>query len=160
LTKIARDREAEEAVVDAVILNALAEALGVADGIALPLLPGEEIQSRTEPAKHPLAQLLNGRLASMCVQMDGRFAVDAERPAALLAGSFNPVHAGHWRLADAVARRIGASVAFELSVTNVDKPPLTAEEIRRRAAQFAWRGNLWLTRAPTFAEKAELFPGV
>src|SRR5438105_2985557 len=70
LTKDARDREAEEAVVDGVILNALAEALGVADRIALTLLPGEEIQSRTEPAKHPLAQLLNGKLARLCVQTD------------------------------------------------------------------------------------------
>jgi hypothetical protein len=32
--------------------------------------------------------------------------------------------------------------------------------MRRRAAQFAGRAPLWLTRAPTFAEKAALFPGV
>src|SRR5262249_44797666 len=38
--------------------------------------------------------------------------------------------------------------------------PLTADEIRRRLAQFAWWADVWLTRAPTFAEKAELFPGV
>jgi hypothetical protein len=42
----------------------------------------------------------------------------------------------------------------------VDKPPLAVEEVRRRLAQFTWHGPVWLTRAPTFAEKAALFPGV
>ncbi len=42
---------------------------------------------------------------------------------------------------------------------NADKPPLTAEEVRRRACQFTWRAPLWLTRAPTFPEKSALFPG-
>jgi hypothetical protein len=58
------------------------------------------------------------------------------------------------------ARITGKPVAFEMSVTNVDKPPLTAEEIRHRLRQFAWQAPVWLTRAPTFAEKAALFPGV
>jgi hypothetical protein len=44
-----------------------------------------------------------------------------------------------------------------MSILNVDKPPLSTAEVRRRAAQFAWKGDLWLTRAPTFVEKAELF---
>jgi hypothetical protein len=44
-------------------------------------------------------------------------------------------------------------------VVNADKPPLTVEEVRRRLAQFVGQAPLWLTRAPTFVEKAELFPG-
>jgi hypothetical protein len=55
---------------------------------------------------------------------------------------------------------MGARASFELSITNVDKPPLTAGEIRRRLAQFSGHVDVWLTRAPTFAEKAALFPGV
>ena len=46
-----------------------------------------------------------------------------------------------------------------MSVHNADKPPLADEEVRRRLAQFAWRAPVWLTRAPTYPEKAELFPG-
>jgi hypothetical protein len=48
--------------------------------------------------------------------------------------------------------------AFEMSVVNADKPPLSDEEVRSRLAGFAWRAPLWLTRAPTFAAKARLFP--
>ena len=50
-------------------------------------------------------------------------------------------------------------VAFEISVINVDKPPLTAGEVRNRLAQFAWKARVELTRAPTFLEKSRLFPG-
>src|SRR5439155_608377 len=84
----------------------------------------------------------------------------AAAPRVLMPGAFNPVHEGHWRLAAAAAEIAGQPVAFELSVTNVDKPLLPAEEVRRRLRQFTWRAPVWLTRAPTFAEKALLFGDV
>jgi hypothetical protein len=160
LTKDARDRESEEAVLDAVLLNALAEALGVAERLAVPLLPGEEVQVEVEAMPDPLAALLRGEVPAVCADGDGRLSATAPRPAVLLPGSFNPVHRGHGELARTAARLLGGSVAYELSVVNVDKPPLGVEEVRRRLAQFAWQGSIWLTRAPTFVEKAALFPGV
>ena len=51
-------------------------------------------------------------------------------------------------------------MGFELSVKNVEKPSLAPGEVRWRAAQFRWRYPLWLTQAPTFLDKARLFPGV
>src|SRR4051794_9968871 len=81
------------------------------------------------------------------------------RPLALLPGSFNPVHAGHWGLAAAAERQLHAPLAFELSVQNVDKPALTPDEVHLRASQFAGKADLWMTRAPTFVRKARLFPG-
>ena len=54
---------------------------------------------------------------------------------------------------------LGKPVAFELSVANVDKPPLSDAEIERRLAQFAGLAEVWLTRAPRFIEKAACFPG-
>jgi hypothetical protein len=50
-------------------------------------------------------------------------------------------------------------LAFEISVTNVDKPALAGETVRQRLAQFAWKSPVELTRAPTFVEKSRLFPG-
>jgi hypothetical protein len=107
-----------------------------------------------------LSRFLGGELAVICVERAGRVAVEAQRPRALLPGSFNPIHAGHWHLAEVASRLIGGPVEFELSVTNVDKPVLTEAEVRGRMEQFAGRATLWLTRAPTFAEKSALFPGV
>jgi hypothetical protein len=159
LTKEARDREGEETVLDLVLLNALAEMFGLAERLDVPLLPGEEIVTETHAAEDALAALLDGRLSALCVERDGRLHADAPRPLLLLPGSFNPIHHGHRTLAEVAARLAGMAAAFELSIVNADKPPLAAEEVRRRLAQFAEQGPLWLTRAPTFAEKADLFPG-
>jgi hypothetical protein len=159
LAKGARDREGEEAVLVAVLLNALAEAFGVPGRLPLALLPGEELSEERLPAADALSAFLRGEVAAVCVEPDGRMRADAPRPALLVPGAFNPAHEGHRRMGATAARLAGAGVAFEMSVVNVDKPPLAAEEVRRRPAQFAWHAPLWLTRAPTFVEKAALFPG-
>jgi hypothetical protein len=159
LCKGARDRQAEELVLDAVLLNALAEAVGVETRLPAGLLPAEKIQTESQRGTDLLNKLLRGDLAAISISMDGRFESTQLRPAALLPGAFKPIHEGHWGLAKAASRLTGLSVDFELSVTNVDKPPLEADEIRRRLHQFTWRSPVWLTRAATFAEKAALFPG-
>src|SRR5438067_1236688 len=85
---------------------------------------------------------------------------EAPVPRGVLAGSFNPLHAGHVELARVAGERLAGPVAFELAVLNADKPPLRAAEVRHRLAQFAWRQTVELTRAATFREKARLLPGV
>ncbi len=157
--KEARSREEEEHVLDLVFLNALAEALNLTERVDAPLLPGEVIQKEKNAAGDALAALEEGNLAAVCVQGDGQFRVDAPRPRLLLPGSFNPLHTGHVALAETATALTGFTAAFELTIVNADKPPLPAEETRRRLAQFSWKAPLWLTRAPTFAAKAELFPG-
>ena len=159
LVKDARDREGEEHILDLVLLNVLAEAFGVPDRLGVPLLAGEEIVVETTTDGETLARFLAGETAALCVEADGRMRPDAPKPALLLPGSFNPLHEGHLRLAKVASEVAGAAAAFDLSVLNADKPPLADEEVRRRLAQFAWRAPVWLTRAPTYTEKAELFPG-
>jgi len=61
-------------------------------------------------------------------------------------------------MAEVASVRYGRSVTFELSITNVDKPPLDFVELADRLEQLKGRRVL-LTRAPTFAEKARLAPG-
>ncbi len=94
-----------------------------------------------------------------CREPDGTVRTHGPTPAALLPGSFNPVHHGHLALAAAAGRHLGVAVHFELSVANVDKPELAADEVARRVARFAGVGPVWVTRAARFAEKADLFPG-
>ncbi len=159
LTKEARSRQDEEHILDLVFLNAVAESLNLAERVDVPLLPGEAIQTEKHPAEDALAALDAATLAVVCVERDGQFRVDVPRPRLLLPGSFNPLHAGHISLAETAAKLTGSSAAFELTIVNADKPPLSVEEARRRVAQFTWKAPVWLTRAPTFAAKAELFPG-
>jgi hypothetical protein len=159
LTKGARDRAGEEQVVSYAILNALAEVFGVPDRLDLPLMPGEQPQVSVAPAGGLLAALLRGEMSVLCQEIDGRQRANGPTPPALLCGSFNPLHAAHLRLAEFVAHKFDVSAAFELGVTNADKPSLTAAEVRQRLRQFVWRAPVWLSRAPTFVEKAAHFPG-
>jgi hypothetical protein len=160
LRKGKRQREEEEAVLDSVLLNALAEACGLTERVPVPLLSEESVQIEAEAPTDLVRSLLSGELPAFYADVDGRLSRDAPRPVALLPGAFNPVHEGHWRLAATASRLLSTPVGFELSVTNVDKPTLPAAEIRRRLQQFTWGKPVWVTRAPTFAEKASLFPGV
>lgn len=79
--------------------------------------------------------------------------------AILLPGSFNPLHKGHEGLLLAAEHATGREGILELSVGNVDKPSLSIIEIERRLLQMKGVYSVVLTCAPTFAEKAKLFPG-
>lgn len=160
LTKEARSRAEEEEIVDRVLLNLMLTGLQVAEPLPLPLLPGESIELEPGPDHDLLGALLAGRYPALLAEVDGRLRPDGPRPGVLLPGSFNPLHQGHRELCRVTAEITGRPAAFELTVINADKPPLEVEEVRCRLVQFNGQAPVWLTRCPTFAEKARLFPGV
>jgi hypothetical protein len=96
---------------------------------------------------------------TMTVRPDGRREPDQAVRASILSGSFNPLHEGHVRLAEAAADLAGLPKVFELPVTNADKGTLPAEEVERRLRQFAGRHTVVLTRLPLFTDKAAVFSG-
>jgi hypothetical protein len=158
LAKGARERQAEEAVVAAALLNAMAEAFAVSVRLPDLLLPDERpLREMSTPGA--FAEFLSGARPTICIEPDGRAKADTPRPKLLLPGSFNPLHHGHAGLVAAARELTRIPAAYELSVVNADKPPIADDEIHRRISGFAWRAPLWLTRAPTFPEKARLFPG-
>src|SRR5438132_6843852 len=165
LAKGRRDRAAEEDLVSRAIVLWLARACGIAaPGIAAPsrrsLLDADEHYAETVVAAvDTFDQLLAGELDRVTVQPDGQMMLSAPQPLMLFPGSFNPLHEGHVLLARVAEELRQLPLAFEISVTNVDKPPLAGETVRRRLAQFAWKWPVELTRAPTFVEKSRLFPG-
>ena len=108
-------------------------------------------------AGDPIERLVAGSLDRVAALADGRLDPSAPAPSVLMPGSFNPVHDGHRLLARVAEEILQAPVCFEISVVNVDKPPLAADEVRARVAQFVPGARVELTRAPTFLEKARLF---
>ena len=111
--------------------------------------PDAEPAETLTRAENDWRELLLGRRSAVAsAPHDGRL---------LLPGAFNPLHHGHQRMLALAEERTGLRGAYELSVANVDKPPLDYTEIARRMAQFD--RPVWLTRLPTFIEKARAFPG-
>jgi nicotinamide mononucleotide (NMN) deamidase PncC len=156
--KDARTRAEEETIVSRAILNLLAQACGVQPRLTLALRPGELLECDVFERGAVLAPFLRTELSRICAGTDGRLNADAPAPGVLMPGSFNPLHDAHRKLLQLAMEYLGVPGAFELSVTNVDKPPLGLGEIRRRLEQFHGRAPVWLTRASSFVEKSRLFP--
>jgi len=157
LEKGARDRAGEERLVSDLILNALAEASGVSERLAMPLGPGDSLVAETMEYGPPAEQLHRDAIPFFGILPDG--AITTEPPAALLSGAFNPLHAGHTGLAATAAALMGQPVAFELSAVNVDKPRLPPAVVLDRLSQFAGRYPAYAANAPTFNLKARIYPG-
>jgi hypothetical protein len=105
--------------------------------------------------KDAVDRLIHGDLPYLVVGRN-----ELPRKGILMPGSFNPLHQGHEGLllaAEQLGKREGM---LELSLVNVDKPPLSLVEIERRLLQLHGVYSVVLTCAPTFSEKAELFPGM
>jgi nicotinic acid mononucleotide adenylyltransferase len=162
MAKGRRDRGAEEDLVARAIVLWLARACGIAAPSPRSLIDADEHYAETVVAAgaavDTIDQLLAGELDRLTVQPDGQMMPSAPQPSVLFPGSFNPVHEGHLLLARVAEELRQLPLAFEISVTNVDKPPLAGETVRGRLAQFAWKSPVELTRAPTFLDKSRLFP--
>ena len=139
--------------------RAAADACGVLARPDLPLVADEHVDT-TFMASDLLSGLEAGRRDLVIMRQDGSLASTPLAPRhVILSGAFNPLHRGHLEMAEAAARHEGLPPLFELPMLNADKAPIGLLEARRRAQQFAGRGQLALTNAALFVEKAALFPG-
>ncbi|MYE82111.1 MAG: hypothetical protein F4X36_09785 [Gammaproteobacteria bacterium] len=148
LEKGARGRADEERVVADVALHALAASCEV-ESTSPELLDAETLDDEVAAGDAAWQELLAGT----------RQVVGDPGPRAVFPGAFHPLHDGHRRMARVAAARLGVPITFEISIHNVDKPPLNFHDLRERAAQFD-AGALCLTNTATFVEKARTFGGV
>jgi hypothetical protein len=153
LVKDRRDRRTEERLVARMILNAVAEACGMDERLPLDLEQDEPVQRHETVAPPAWRDLLLERREAVCVAECGEVA------RVVFPGAFNPMHVGHRRMAELARERLGSEVHHEISIVNVDKPPMDYTEMEQRVEQFGEGRPVWLTRAATFEGKSSLFPG-
>ena len=160
----------EERINALVLLNLIALGKGldasiplVADGRALPDGSTVEQSAGLEHfGSDDLRDVLVGRRrwAAFDLRRDRIEPVSTDNPRLLLPGSFRPLHEGHLAMAEAASRLTGLHCDFEISLFHPDKPPLDYLAIRSRLGGFGDRETrVYLTCAPTYLEKARLFPG-
>jgi len=153
LLKDRRTRAEEERLLGRLLLNVIAEVCRIPGRLPLELLEGEKLESEFFEAPEDWRKLFLGESPFVCC--------GSERtpPKCVLPGAFNPWHEGHQRMAELAGKMLSAPTVLELSIENMDKPPLDYLEIRRRLAQFPPEQTVYLTRAAAFEQKARLFPG-
>lgn len=172
LAKGRRERRGEEQVVGGLTLAAIAFACNVvlhfegARDQCLGLCASEHVEARHTRAPQAIAALFAQEIPLVIRSRDGQMQADAPmrascfpRPKVVLPGAFNPLHHGHEQLAAVVSRLTGNEVFFEISLLNVEKPPLNFTDLEDRLAQFTGKAAVALTCAPTFVEKARVLPG-
>lgn len=153
-----RSREEEERLISNLMLNSLAQIIGLPDRLPVTITTNDRLTA-TAAQFHPSVQQLNaGKIPFFGIGPDGRILTTP--PAAILSGSFNPLHQGHTQVAQAAGQFLGIPVAFECTAVNADKPPLSPETLLQRMAQFAGHWPIFASAAPTFVEKARLYPGI
>jgi len=170
LVKQERQRKKEDYLATKLILLRLAQGCGLdvdAARAALDeqLLPEESIDSQQQQADAVWTELLLGERESVAILpgasgKQGDLAL-ADCPRVLLSGSFNPPHVGHRQMSLLARARLQQPVAWELSITNVDKPPLDFLTLGQRIDQIRAvepHRVILLTTAPTFREKARMYP--
>jgi hypothetical protein len=153
LQKDRRSRAEEERLAGRLLLNVVAEACGVQERLTLDLLEGEQVEQSGARAPQPWQDLLLGNFDSV------RIGAAGAAPQTVFSGAFNPTHVGHRRMVQVAQEMLQQPVVLEISILNVDKPPLDYLEIERRLGQFSAQEVVYLTRAATFEEKSRLFPG-
>lgn len=151
LEKDRRSRAQEERLVAELLINTVAEACGLEGRLELGLVEGEHVEQSHAQALQPWQDLLLGKVDAV--------AQGQKSSQAILPGAFNPLHVGHRQMARIARDMLDVPVAMEISIVNVDKPPLDYYEIQRRVDQFDQHQPIWLTRAETFEEKSRLFRG-
>ncbi len=151
LSRQSRDRTSQEAACAELIIAILAEASGI-DADLPTLFEDESLDIRSQAAEQGWRALFRGEATMTPHEVDS--------PRLLFPGAFNPLHEGHREIARVASARFDhAPVLFEISAFNVDKPALDFIEMTSRQAGIGGEFGLTFTNAPTFVDKARLFPG-
>ena len=157
LEKGDRSRVEEEELVSSLIVQCIEEKLLGNSLLNVELNKLESVSVDETEFSSDLDSLVNGHISSITSLGTNLVGLDKSFKGGILSGSFNPIHQGHIELSKIASDILEAPVAFEISVTNVDKPLLQADEIKKRVSQFERSETVILTCAPLFAEKSGIF---
>jgi nicotinamide mononucleotide (NMN) deamidase PncC len=150
LNKGARSRSEEEQLAARLLIAALGEVCLKTDSShQIQLLGGEQIERRVQVAEQGWTELLFEERGMV-------YAGERSQLKGVFPGAFNPLHAGHREMMTQATKRLG-KVAYEISIMNVDKPPIDFIEIQSRLNGIG-EHDVVLTTAATFREKSALLP--
>jgi nicotinic acid mononucleotide adenylyltransferase/nicotinamide mononucleotide (NMN) deamidase PncC len=166
-----RNREQEESLVARLIINMI----GLVFDVDVTVTDGTGLSSRERPqirevqATEAISGMLlhrddNSDLIPTCVNVSEEVSDPQCSHKIIFSGSFDPCHRKHVEMARIAAKKYGVPVHFEISLTNVDKPPMDYISLEERISSIKacydpdFMGDIFVTNTPLFAEKANIFP--
>lgn len=166
-----RDRESEESLACRIIINALAIACKVDIEITdnTGLLSQESPQIRSAQVTEAISNMLLDKgndpdLIPKYFRLKEKDKDISHSHKVILSGSFDPCHRKHIEMAKIASEKYGVPVHFEISLTNVDKPPMDYISLEDRISSIQecydpeFMGDVFVTNTPLFAQKANIFP--
>jgi cytidyltransferase-like protein len=119
---------------------------------------------------NPITRLLHSKIPeisdlrrevvnSVLVINDKYFINPSLKNIVMLPGNFNPLHQGHITALKSACELNHTDGIYELCVVNIDKAPLSFDDIQQKISSFDSRPVV-LTNAPLFTDKNKLFPGI
>ena len=181
-----RTREEEEKIAALLIFNVLARYCGVPeidlrDRIETGEGKNEEVVEKYALASGPVGDLLRQQrcnqdslyetlhmarinLSKVKASGEPREPSEPGKIRLVFPGSFDPCHRNHIFMAKQASNKLCEPVHFEISLTNVDKPPIDFISLNQRLDSLKgyedenFMGSICLTNAPLFLQKAALFP--
>ncbi|WMW22563.1 hypothetical protein RE476_01725 [Methanolobus mangrovi] len=166
------NREEQEKAATEYIIENIAATCNPDEKLQYPMFKKEivkELIKDEAKAELPLAELLLKTLESINSKKEIQplkidLGLNDNEPRIIFSGSFNPCHTKHIEMAKIAADKYKEPVNFEISLANVDKPPIDYISLKERINSLLkyreekYMGNIFLTNSPLFAEKAILFP--
>ncbi|WP_244603559.1 hypothetical protein [Methanococcoides sp. AM1] len=172
----ARTRQEEEHIATCMIIDSIPKECGWDGEMHLDRLLGKDecIEERKATVSKEIAQMLvrpdsimkRTDLRPDVVRLNLKGKGVDDKPEIIFSGSFNPCHRNHIVMAEQAFQKLGKKVHFEISITNVDKPPIDFISLQERLDSLKeyrdrdFLGNIYLTVAPLFIQKAKLFENV
>lgn len=156
----------EEVFTASLLINLIAEACGLKERLDLTqnvTVVRHESNLENDASGRYLEMLLDGTIDALIYHPEQGFWIPVEemhKKQFILPGSFRPAHPGHFEMAEYVDQKYGYPTHkcfFELSIRNAAKPPLDFISLEERLKTTGDR-SVWITNAPTFKDKARIFP--
>ncbi|WP_292464727.1 hypothetical protein [Methanolobus sp.] len=168
-----RSREEEEELASTLLIHTIARLCGAGQICVdeyISMTEQQVLQKKEATVSHDIGELLLSILlrkdsyGKKCIPIIHSKKTVPAASRIIFSGSFNPCHKNHAAMAKIAYERYGSPVTFEIALANVDKPPTDFISLESRInslktyANEEFFGNICLTNAPLFADKALLFP--